>query len=272
MKRLSNDFRNITPGKSKGFNNTQMCIAINGKTPNKSTLNLSQDKRQRLIGEDVNTSDINMNKENRTQDNRNLKRLNSKKMLSTNIINKSIGNTKQKTPTNNISNNINIKKINYKIDDSVPNYTMTDMNDNCNNKKPKVYQFSKNDLLEAERELNLSNFIQMESNISDDLLLYNKEDEIFNADFTNKNVNLMGKFNVISTPQIKQMVTNLNSEDILDDKWDNFSKFLSFREIANLSLINKKIGKNSILSVIEELQRELTHFEEKVLSSVSNII
>lgn len=306
MKRLSTDFRNVTPGKSKTSNTTQSAFPPNGKTPNKNPLNISQVKKQQQQSENepVNLSGLNSSKDKtngKSQDPKNLKRLNSKKMLSSNnTIQKGIlANAKQKISLNNSNNsnlnnnfnnnysnnnNINIKKVYNRGDDSIANYAVTESNDVYNfvnkenyekekeKKKSKVYQISKSELLEVEKELNVSNLIQMESNISDDLLLYNnnKEDQFFNSEFNNKGINFMSKFRIIdSTPQIKHNPMKLDAEDILDDKWDNYSFFLSLKDIAVFSLINKKIGKNAIISMIEELEKIKLFFEEKVLSTVS---
>ncbi len=268
LKRLSNDFRNLTPGKNRLLNNTQMIIPAHGKTPNKNLLNVSQSKKQ--ITEDIISSGMNLNKD-KNQDNKNLKRINSKKMLSSTIINKGVNQIKQKNSINisttDISNN-NIKKINNKIDDNIQNFIGNDTGNDIRDKKIKIYQISKNDLIESEKELNVSNLIQMESNISDDLLLYNKEDHFLSSELNKKGMNFLNKLIINSTPQIKPNLSNLESEDILDDKWDNISKFLSLKDIAHLSLINKKIGKNSILSIIDELEKEKLFFEEKIISSV----
>ena len=302
MKRLTTEFRNVTPGKSKVQNTTHYAIPPNGKTPNQNILNISQVKKQQSENETVNLSGLTISKDKTnkasTDANKNLKSLNSKKMLSsTNKIQKAlISNPKQKISLNNTTNsninninnnnNINnIKKINNKTDDSIANYAVTESNDIFNNHhynkdkknekmKSKVYKISKSELLEVEKDLNVSNLIQMESNISDDLLLYNnKEDQFLNSELISKGINFMSKIRIIaSTPQVKHNPMKLDAEDILDDKWDNYSIFLSLKEIAVFSLINKKIGKNAIISMIEELEKEKLFFEEKVLSTVSQLL
>lgn len=302
MKRLSTDFRNVTPGKAKALNSTQNNFPPNGKTPTKNILNISQIKKQQSENETANLSGLNLSKDKTfkaaANEPKTLKRLNSKKTLSsTNTIQKAIGANaiKQKNSTNNAANlninskinngnknNLNIKKINNnnnKADESLANYAVTESNDFYNNnnnkenekKKSKVYQISKSDLIEVEKELNVSNLIQLESNISDDLLLYNnKEDQFLQSELNNKGINIMSRLSIIaSTPQIKHTPMKLDAEDILDDKWDNYSVFLSVKDISISSLINKKIGKNGIISMIEELEKEKTFFEEKVLGTVN---
>lgn len=310
MKRLSNDFRNVTPGKNKLANTTMSNIPPNGKTPLKNPLNISQLKKS--SNEEMNNSNVQNNFNNTTLKDRDksLKRLNSKKAISTSKITKPGNNNtyininskpKQSlngnVPTNistqlashnldlNNKNNVNnnnfyIKKMTSKELDSLIDTTDKEK------RKSKIYEISKQELLDAEKELNVSNLIQLESNISDDLLLYNKEEQLLHSEFQNKDIHLMSKFNILSTPKSKyksnkkddpnsnnninyQQHNNLEYEEILDDKWDNISKFLTLKDIATISYINKKLGKNCIISLIDELEKEKLFYEEKVLSSVA---
>ena len=137
-------------------------------------------------------------------------------------------------------------------------------------KRNKFYQFTKNDLIEAEKEINVSHLIHFDANLSDDLLLYNKEDQLLNSEYQNKGINLSNRLNISSTPKIFNN-NILELEEILDDKWDYVSKFLCLKDVAIFSLINKKIGKNCVLSIIEELEKEKLFYEEKLLSSVIDI-
>jgi hypothetical protein len=189
---------------------------------------------------------------------------------------KSQGKIKAVIPSgNNLRYEINnkiTKKMNEKIieDQINTNFTLSKKynNDNYNNRTRK-FRYTQSDLLDAEKELNVSNIMQIQPDITDDLLLYNKEDQLLNSTFNKHNINIEESYtDEIHSFNLKNFSRNLESEEILDDKWDDIRKYLNLRDIAFLSITNKKIGKNAISEIIQELEKEKNYYEEKILSSV----
>jgi len=243
------------------------------KTPNKNINNTPIGKRS--LNEDNNVSITTIRESRNYNENSYLKKLDSKKNLQ-NLKTKSTGKIKSVIPTGGLGHEIKnkiTKKLNEKILKDQNNSNIVESeNKNIDNKKTKIFRYTQSDLLDAEKELNVSNIIQIQSEISDDLLLYNKEDQFLNSAFNKNNINIDEDYmNEIQTFNVKGFNINLDSEEILDDKWDDIRQFISLREISVLSLTNKKIGKNAILEIIQELEKEKNYFEEKVLSSVKYI-
>ena len=284
--------RNCTPGKIRPLN-------LNGKTPIKNINNTPISKK--ISNDDNNNISITNTRESKiyNDNNNTLKNFDSKKSVNSNIQNlkdKSQGKIKYSIPSGNgvgglgneIKNKIN-KKFNEKLskeqnnnsnifepdinnNNNYNNYSNNNNNfnnNNNNNKRIKNFRYTPSDLLDVEKELNVSNIMQLESDITDDLLLYNKEDQFLNSAFNKNNIKVDDDYmNEIQTFNNKNFCNNLESEEILDDKWDDIIQFVSIREIALLSLTNKKIGKNAILELIQELEKEKNYFEEKVLAAV----
>lgn len=80
---------------------------------------------------------------------------------------------------------------------------------------------------------------------------------------------LSSKRNALDTPIIshnnfidKEIV--LDYEDILEDKWTVFTKYLTIKDQINLLTINKKFGRYTLLKFINSLENEKNEFEDKV--------
>lgn len=155
---------------------------------------------------------------------------------------------------------------------------ITENTQNQNTQKTRKFRYTPSDLMDAEKELNVSNMMQLQNEITDDMLLYNKEDELLNSAFNKNNINInddspdMLNENINVKSFSNNFNNNLESEEILDDKWDDIRQFMNLKDISYFSLTNKKIGKNAVLDLITELEKERNYFEEKVLSSVGNIL
>ena len=162
---------------------------------------------------------------------------------------------------NEIKNKIN-KKLIDKSQNEQNKSNFVDSESNSKNNKTNKFRYTRSDLVDAEMELNVSNIIQLQSEITDDILLYNKEDQFLNSAFNKNNINVddeyfngVQSFNNTNANSVRNFCNNLDSEEILDDKWDDIKQFISLKDIALLSMTNKKIGKNAILEIIQELEK-----------------
>jgi hypothetical protein len=260
--------RNCSPGIIRQSN-------VSGKTPVKNINNIPFTKRNNIEDNNISIITTRETRNNNHEENNKSIIFDPKKNFLNNKL-KSQGKIKAIIPTGNgLRNEINnkiTKKINEKIEVQINSKFNLSKNYNIesDNKRLGKFRYTYSDLLDAEKEFNISNLIQIQSEITDDLLLNNKEDQLLNSLFNKNSIIIEDSFTDDIHPfNIKNINANLEIEEILDDKWNDISKYLSLKDIALLSITNKKIGKNAISEIIQKLQKEKYYYEEKILSSVN---
>ncbi len=147
----------------------------------------------------------------------------------------------------------NVRNFN-KVQLNIKETGMNKKNDHCIN--------------EFEKDFNVSKIITLDGGLHDDSLINAKDELLINYEMAE--LELSSKRNFIDTPVTstqhlidKEIV--LDYEDVLEDKWTMFIKYLSTSDQIKLLKINKKFGRYTILKFIANLESERQSYEEKIL-------
>jgi len=138
-------------------------------------------------------------------------------------------------------------------------------------------------------EIDVSNIITLEQDVTDDLIMNQKEDKLLLSDLDDniENSHLKTDVNVQSNKisndnNLNSLNSNSNNnnninnkdnilpkneteyEDIIDDRWSNISCFLSKYDLINLMLVNRKLHKLNINKFLGCCKTEMLVYQEKI--------
>jgi hypothetical protein len=177
--------------------------------------------------------------------------------------NKSTVKLKPFEPSASLTSNI-LFNSESKTKDNVRNYNKVQKNI----KETGVSKNTENCINEFEKDFNVSKIITVDGGLHDDSLINAKDELLINYEMAE--LELSSKRNFIDTPVTsaqhlidKEII--LDYEDVLEDKWTMFIKYLTTSDQIILININKKFGRYTLLKFIANLESEKQSYEEKIL-------